>query len=800
MSTQTDSIESKEVKAIETAEENKGGIAIENDSAAALNIEVNANRESRRKMSKVADKITKKYEKARAAGEDVAWVTDLSFRELIFVYSHLSFKAIKDGLDMPEEEKELLQSIVQRLKVSPFANNNDSNNEAESTTWEPEHANVLLLTTMLGQSHTQVSVNVHFFNKHGVITVWDGESKFLITKNFLEGKNILRVFNKSGQNAPITDGLLKEVYLDKVKPQLVAESNEKLYSLLRDCLDKFVQHRRDGFHKDDFITSSWMNENGFGQLVEKVLDTKPCLRVCNYTLAQEQEAYQREGACGAKQSSVQLVISNLTTGLSDVLWFDEYGENIFFKKARNSLWNLESIKLNKSVKELLGTRSLLSAINEDNLSKGYGSHDIYWHYLLVASVANIDVDKGEVTFDTTQKHNYEFYGLFAKPFTFGVKIVQDFNTSWLSLCKKWQDSDPAKVDRCSKKLAELSQMILVAHGYAPTKNMQDDGGTGYANSEYQALVQGYGHASDASKNKEKETLIEYVRAICGNKEVTFAHHPAAGKLLIKQFISVELQKCMGFTMEHKSLGYKNITDVMLHSYKVISEKWTDYLFTKPVDLVKDYQIGQDKVDVFYEKHSRYLSSQNIKSPNDKIPFGTYYAMQGGNLEKVYECFSNFWDEVLHPSLVKEFSTAVSNSDITAAYREHMANKGYPENTMISLMGEKLTIKEVPAAHAKAKNDGGLMTFATALPEGKQANNTGDKTRQKDPHNYLRQLAGHIEKLTEDISAEQHETQTKAFHAGRLMSAEEMQSAMEAQTLLNATKETYEYFKNNINNN
>ena len=272
-------------------------------------------------MSKVADKIKKKYEKARAAGEDVAWVTEISFRELISVYSHLSFKAIKDGLDMPEEEKELLQSIVQRLKVSPFANNNDSNNEAESTTWEPEHANVLLLTTMLGQSHTQVSVNVHFFNSHGVITVWDGESKFLITKNFLEGKNILRVFNKTGQNAPITDGLLKDIYLDKVKSQLVAESNEKLYSLLRDCLDKFVQHRRDGFHKDDFITSSWMNENGFGQLVEKVLDTKPCLRVCDYTLAQEQEAYQREGACGAKQSLVQLVISNLTTGLSDVLWF-----------------------------------------------------------------------------------------------------------------------------------------------------------------------------------------------------------------------------------------------------------------------------------------------------------------------------------------------------------------------------------------------------------------------------------------------------------------------------------------------
>jgi len=151
-------------------------------------------------------------------------------------------------------------------------------------------------------------------------------------------------------------------------------------------------------------------------------------------------------------------------------------------------------------------------------------------------------------------------------------------------------------------------------------------------------------------------------------------------------------------------------------------------------------------------------------------------------------------------LVKEFSPAVSNSDITAAYREHMASKGYPEDTMISLMGEKLTIKEVPAAHAKAKNDGGLMTFDTALPEGKQANNTGDKTRQKDPHNYLRLLAGHIEELSQKILAEQFEVQTKALQSGHPMSEEELQSAMEAQTLLNATKETYEYFKNNINNN
>ena len=124
---------------------------------------------------------------------------------------------------------------------------------------------------MLLGSHCTYSLNIHLYEENGIITMWDGESKFLIEKKFDDGFPVFRIFNGGTLRNPTIKSQIVNDILDRERDSsFVSDDNAHQFDMLHQAINSYVNQRHSKEHTDEFMTSDWLLDNDFGDWVKKI--------------------------------------------------------------------------------------------------------------------------------------------------------------------------------------------------------------------------------------------------------------------------------------------------------------------------------------------------------------------------------------------------------------------------------------------------------------------------------------------------------------------------------------------------
>ena len=302
--------------------------------------------------------------------------------QVIDGYSNYNFYTWRSTKDKSIFSFFIIPSPTQRLKerLTRIVNS------VFSTTWNKNNMAEALLSWMSGTIKPVVLLNTRLWKSDNIVLIYDGESKMHFVSNFIDNKPVFEVLKKCGKGYVFTDAV--EEFKSKIKTYENYGSKR-----IMGMLNEFKKQRHEGGHTEEHLTSDWMIQNGYEDLLEKLKNQKVTVSLEDLDPGVEADVYQTLGSCGAEQSVSQLSMSHVKASLWPYLYHrDGKPDNelsIVFDRMAEDTNNLKFNTHKDLFNQLLGKDP-----------SGYKEWDVYLYNLFTFSFLHVDERSGKLRFVT----------------------------------------------------------------------------------------------------------------------------------------------------------------------------------------------------------------------------------------------------------------------------------------------------------------------------------------------------------------------------------------------------------------
>ncbi len=670
---------------------------------------------------KLADAMTAKHKLENLAKEilnsnDIENTYGIAFGELLPLFSTKRLTEIRKKIVKRLELEFILASNRQRRKKSQI---HDKPEKYEGTTWNEDYISSALISWFTKTSIPTIKINLNTYQSDGVLTIWDGESKFQILWYFIINKapDMFRVLKDDGTFTPQVSKFINH------KERFTTSSNSNVISELEEMLEYAKET------KTTYIGLEWMESNGYQNLINCLLELPGNCVFQNLSEMAEGEAYYREGSVGAKQSDVQLTNSQQTEAWYDCTRYDDTHKptNRFKSTLTYSIFNDE-------------TSTFFRDIYDDvHSGENYQGYEEYIYDFILTLLFRIKNDKRFEFGMPDSLQTFELSGI-ARPYDKGTRLVQDRMIEYKEFLTN-TDVSPAEKEKFLNKLVEVFRLIEMVFGY-PGPNQFDKypAGIGLRNSRIAGMVkptsakeksQGYYSIKEKQTSELRDLLAKY--GIVRDRGLGKIDKFILGNHLMIYVIC----KSITYIIENKDVKNNQLTDIIYEIMNIVSKDWAKYVF--------EYRItnNDDVLDYDSTDNSEVRRGVDEKLLKSGIPFGLYYTIAGGNLEKVAYVFIKFIKEIVEPKLDSIYISATSTSKEMRRFQTHLRTKVRiePEKFFIydTVNDEPLKLDSFDIGHPDAESQGNILFHKQFLLEERNHNRHQFQTDSKDVLSYYRCL-------------------------------------------------------------
>jgi hypothetical protein len=196
----------------------------------------------------------------------------------------------------------------------------------------------------------------------------------------------------------------------------------------------------------------------------------------------------------------------------------------------------------------------------------------------------------------------------------------------------------------------------------------------------------------------------------------------------------------------KFTNNSQITTVLQSVYHFVIENWINYTFNYQVrlDVPKE-----EKLPSYIPTYTsdEYKDAQNLcksTTPLDKPIFGMLYGLIGGNLEKMFYVFDEFWINEVTPYLVDLYGDVTNTTKEMRDFKIHLRahhGQSFVDNFKLYKTegNETYSLSNHDIGHSDAESKGGLLRSKKWLAEEAKHNRYDYTTDTKDIQQYYRCL-------------------------------------------------------------
>ena len=689
--------------------------------------------------------------------KDTKIVINLNYRGLCKLFSpqELDELELKRRKKNNKEESYILfrPSNRNRRKTSRYSD--DDNNEQFGSTWSSEDVTKLILGLMDDEPVPTISLNVYYLKEFGLVTVWDGDSKTRAIKAFIDDREVIEVFPFS-----------RSKKVSKTTPyiySLITKEEKKDNPRILAALEEFVYQRNEQTISTNYMKRSWLEENEFGDLVEKIEEAIPEYRINNMSPEKESSVYQKEGEGGAPQTLIQLMLAKLSDSIISIAYKDDNGKDIHTIHGRltivsNSFSAGDLDKKGTPIHNLLAKRFHWRA---DADEKQYAQVDEFLFHLLAISGMSLNPNTGEMSFDTSEFYNDSIVlrayvrNLDDKQ-GHAVGIVDKFYKDYIAAKEKFTVADPRLLKKIEDTIRDRYRTVEVLLGYCPSTTLEENGGCGIESVQVIELINNMikgQHVGDG--NKFKRNLRDAAQELPGiDDNANFGNLKQLNKFDIAEFSLLLFSFALNYTFENrdKLKHPANVTEVyleILQRFLATEDGWVDYVFARG-SFKKNTIKENDFYDTFGwtkkdKEASKSTNAGRAAILNDRMrfpmSFGEFMIKVGGNLEKVALLANSFYENEIAPALDGKYNGASNNRNIRKAFYKSMEERGVDNvrERSVIIYGEPVPIKDIEIGHIKADSVGGLLFLVNDLPlfqpETPESNKI-DRTDLRNPVTWL----------------------------------------------------------------
>ena len=655
------------------------------------------------------------------SGKSSLVIDDIPYEIYLQLFSDIKPVDVILGVRELPDSVLILASVRQRGKVSDFHRGTDFGN----STWNYDSICAGFISWITHTSVPVIKLNSSTLSEHRFLSKWDGESKALLKYTFLS--------NPHTELWKILDGL---EFTSEVKNftqnlnRFTTDTNMDVVNKLNDMFLEFQNQQEtktDENERTEFIDYEWIITNQYESLIQSILELKPTIIVQNLPASTESEAYNREGKHGQAQTPIHLANSQIRDAWYNFTRYDKTKNprELFYDTIKNSCF-VEGDKVNPFYRE----------INADIFSKGkYAGKDSYIYDFILSNLMKIDSERCSVEFGNVTPDN-EFYRGIARPYDeSGANPILNNVKEYHKLLENCTSTKTTKVNNKIKEKFEL-----IEHIFGLDKNNNIVGGAGF-------------------RSKNLCTTIMEVQKSTGELENIRTHIGKYGiirkgsmgkfaKLYIKELEKLITIRVLEYFINNPSKFTNNsqITDVLQTIYHFVVENWINYVFKYEVrlDVPKE-----EKLPSYVPNYTsdEYRDAQNLcksSTPLDKPIFGMLYGLIGGNLEKMFYVFDEFWKDEVTPYLVDLYGD-VSNTtkemrDFKIYLRAHHGQSFVDNFKLYKTEGtETYGLSNHDIGHSDAESKGGLLRSKKWLAEEAKHNRYDYTTETKDIEQYYKCL-------------------------------------------------------------
>ena len=667
--------------------------------------------------------------KFHKSGKSSLVIDDIPYEIYLQLFSDIKPVDVILGVRELPESVLILASVRQRGKISDF----HRGTAFENSTWNYDSICAGFISWITHTSIPVIKLNSSTLSEHGFLSKWDGESKALLKYTFLE--------NPKTELWKVLDGL---EFTSEVKNfnqnlnRFTTDTNMDVVTNLNEMFSKFQKEQEtksDEKERTEFIDYDWMISNNYESLIQNILELKPTIIVQNLPASTESEAYNREGKHGQAQTPIHLTNSQIRDAWYNFTRFDvtKNPKELFLETIRNSCF-VEGEKSNPFYRE----------INADIFSKGkYSGKDSYIYDFILSNLMKIDSERCSVKFGNVTPDN-EFYRGIARPYDEnGANPILNNVKQYHKLLEKCSSTTKEKVNKKIKEIFEL-----IEHTFGLDKNNNVVGGSGFRNKNICNLV------SEAQKSTgDLESIRTHIKKYGIIRKGSMGKF---AKLYTKELEKLITIRVIEYFINNPSKFTNNsqITGILQTVYHFVIENWINYTFNYQVrlDVPKE-----EKLPSYIPTYTsdEYKDTQNLcksSTPLDKPIFGMLYGLIGGNLEKMFYVFDEFWADEVTPYLVDLYGDVTNTTkemrDFKIHLRAHHGQSFVDDFKLYKTEGTEIyELSNHDIGHSDAESKGGLLRSKKWLAEEAKHNRYDYTTDTKDIEQYYRCLvANHNDNL------------------------------------------------------
>jgi len=669
----------------------------------------------------VKNELIARITKFHKSGESSLIIDDIPYETYLQLFSNIKPVDVILGVTKLPKSVLILASVRQRGKVSDYHRGSDF----ENSTWNYDSICAGFISWITHTSIPVIKLNSSTLSEHGFLSKWDGESKALLKYTFLQNPKtelwkILDGVEFTSEVKNFTQNLNR--FKTDTNGDVVNNLNEMFFDF-----QKQQENKTDENQRTMFIDYRWMVSNGYESLIQSILELKPTIIVQNLPASTESEAYNREGKHGQSQTPIHLTNSQIRDAWYNFTRFDvtKNPKELFLNTIRNSCF-VDGEKENPFYRE----------VNADIFSKGnYGGKDSYIYDYILSNLMTIDSERCSIEFGNVIPDN-QFYRGIARPYDVsGAITIQENVKEYHKLLEKCNSTTKEKVNKKIKETFEL-----IEHIFGLDKNNNVAGGSGFRNKNICNLV-----LETQKSTGDLESIRTHI------KKYGIIRKGSMGKFA--KLYTKELEKLITIrVLEYfinnpaKFTNNSQITTVLQSVYHFVIENWINYTFNYQVrlDVPKE-----EKLPSYIPTYTsdEYKDAQNLcksTTPLDKPIFGMLYGLIGGNLEKMFYVFDEFWINEVTPYLVDLYGDVTNTTKEMRDFKIHLRahhGQSFVDNFKLYKTegNETYSLSNHDIGHSDAESKGGLLRSKKWLAEEAKHNRYDYTTDTKDIQQYYRCL-------------------------------------------------------------
>tara|TARA_R100000005_G_C4995841_1_gene202711 strand:- start:518 stop:2617 length:2100 start_codon:yes stop_codon:yes gene_type:complete len=592
----------------------------------------------------------------------------IELAELSDVYTNLSYMKWEADPNQLPSGKQLIPSEPQRFKKSPGA---DDSVDVVST-WNVDKMTQTLISWITQQARPVLIINIRLWDgKHRIALLTDGESKLHFYQQFLNGKNVFQVTHKGE-------------WLPSVR-EFLSKSDAYVKHFGKELSVMFQAFKEDEL-SGDFITPTWMINNGYDNVLERLKTNKATIQLVDLPTDIETDTYQMLGSTAAKQLPSQLAVSHILPNIYKDLYFN------FGEKPND---RLETI-----FKEMISTSKgnnkfhILNKLFEKNLvGASYEMLDVYLFNMIV--LLHTDVIDNKLEFETDIDLT-EYLRIMTRRGKDDLGVYE-FKRRARAYNRLNLDEKKKLINRLKDVVEALGSLFV----HMASKEVQTRFNGDSRNSTYTKLNKMFGE--------------RWVNSISNSERA---------KLNISKddvFIMFILYYSTRYTISSPGIENSSSSDVFDKILDTIESDWADFVFSSKTQTIynEDWS-SQGKLNWNLEQGNQFLDKKTGKITDIGLKqdwirpnsigevVSTLNAEAKFGLEIVARTIIMFFKQVVGPTIQEKFGDYDTSTKVRMALDKQMRLDDFHKDdfTMINSHGDIFNWKQMQIGHPKPKAKSG----------------------------------------------------------------------------------------------